>query len=189
MFNLAKHLPQNAIKNLILLTVCSVHGTKSKCCTSVKVNSNNLSILSAISFSIGAVIDEAQGHNANDYVFDRSTKCSRARLVLVFKWLIVGVFLTMSYKAVFRSMMMKIDYEKTIDTLDDLLQSDMKLLVAGDTILRQFVDADSKFKELREKERVEYYLHGKTGPKQWVFERYTVKRHPGIHGCVGEILY
>ena len=171
MFNLAKHLPQNAIKNLILLTVCSVHGTK--CCTSVKVNSNNLSILSAISFSIGAVIDEAQGHNGNDYVFDRSTKCSRARLVLVFKWLIVGVFLTMSYKAVFRSMMMKIDYEKTIDTLDDLLQSDMKLLVAGDTPIRMFVEADPKqqFIELKDKDRVVYYLHGTTRAKQWVYER------------------
>ena len=132
-------------------------------------------ILSAISFSIGTVLDEAQGgHNGNNYVFDRSTKCSRARLVLVLMWMIVGVFLTMSYKAVLRSMMMKNDYEETIETLEDLLQSDMKLLVPGDTILRQFVEGDPRevFEKLRKKERVVYFLLGSTTiPKQWVYER------------------
>ena len=131
-------------------------------------------ILSAILFSIGAVMDETQGgHNGNNYVFDRSTKSSRARLVLVLKWMIVGAFLTMSYKAVLRATMMKIDYEKKIDYLDDFVQSGRKMLVPGDSpgdILRQRVEHDPRFIEIRKKKRVEYYSQGQSGQK-WAWER------------------
>ena len=133
-------------------------------------------ILSATLFSVGAVIDEAQGgHNGSNYVFDRSSNCSRARLVLVLKWMIVGAFLTMSYKAVLRAMMMKIDYEKPIDTLHDLVNSTMKLLVPGDSpgdILRQRVELDPRPQliELRKTKRVEYFSQGTSGQK-WVWER------------------
>ena len=126
-------------------------------------------IFSAISFSIGAAIDEAQGgHNGDNYVFDRSSSCSNARLLLVLKWIVVGYFLTMSYRAVLRSQMMTKEYEKPIDTLDDMIESDINLLAAGDTLLRQYLEGDPrpKVRKLREKQKIEYFEFGSGMPKR-----------------------
>ena len=79
-------------------------------------------------FVIGSIIDEAQGHHdQSNYIIER--KCSRARSMLVLKWTVVGFLLTISYKSVLRSMMMKVEYENTIDSVDDLLESDRKLFL------------------------------------------------------------
>ena len=125
-------------------------------------------LFSAIAFSIGTFIDEAQGsHYGNKYVSDRL--CSRARSLLVFKWMIVGFFLTMSYKAVLRAMMMKIEYDKPIDTLDDMLKSEKKLLVSADTPLKAYMEGNplQKVRELYEKEQIVYYNWG-TGTQEWI---------------------
>ena len=68
--------------------------------------------------------------------------------------------------------MMKIEYEKPIDNLDDLLLSNMKVIVAGDTNLRQLFEADPRIqvRELFKKNRVEYYNHGTGVGIQWVQE-------------------
>ena len=127
-------------------------------------------IISAIAFSIGALIDESQGgHNGTNYVFSRS--CSRARLVLVLHWIIVGCILSVSYKAVLRTMFMKIEYEKPIDTVDDLLESEIKLYVAGDTPLKDFMEAKptQKIRDLYTKKRIEYFNFGKKAP-EWIHE-------------------
>ena len=83
-------------------------------------------------------------------------------MLLVLKWMIVSFFLTMSYKAVLRASMMKIEYEKPIDNLDDLLVSNMKFLVAGDTNTRPLLEADPRMKvrELFKKNQVEYFKFG-----------------------------
>ena len=130
----------------------------------------NCSHFTAITFSIGSVLDEAQGsHNGNNYVFDKSG--SWGRLVLVFQWMVVAYTLSISYKAVLRPIMMKIEYEDTIDTLDDMLESGMKLLLAGDSQLPFFMEADprAQVKELLNTNRVEYFIFGTTVPK-WVDE-------------------
>ena len=48
------------------------------------------------------------------------------------EWMLFGFLLTISYKSVLRAMMMKQDYMKTIDTLDDMLESKMTLMVPSD---------------------------------------------------------
>ena len=123
---------------------------------------------SAIAFCIGSFVDEAPGtHCGNKYVSDRS--CSRARSLLVFKWMIVGFFLTMSYKAVLRAMLMKIEYDKPIDTLDDMLKSEKKLLVAADTPYKAYMEGNPlpKVRELYKKEQIVYYNWG-TGTLEWI---------------------
>ena len=89
----------------------------------VKINlklfrANERCFFSVISFSIGAIIDEALGaHYDKNFALQKSN--SKARTWIVFKWMIVGFFLTVSYKSVLRAMMMKISYENTIDDIDE----------------------------------------------------------------------
>ena len=110
---------------------------------------------SALEFCIGALIDEAQ---EDSYIARRS--CSKARKLLVMKWMVVGFFFSISYKSVLRAMMIKVEYEKTIDTIDDMLQSEMPLMIASDTQLPRLLETDprKKIKELSEK--VEWYVYG-----------------------------
>ena len=65
----------------------------------------------------------------NNYISER--KCSKARALIVFKWTLVGFLLTTSYKSILLSNMMKMEYENTIETTDDVLQSDRTFLLAG----------------------------------------------------------
>ena len=51
--------------------------------------------------------------------------------MIVLKWTLVGFLLTTSYKSILRSNMMKMEYENTIETVEDVLQSDRTFLVAG----------------------------------------------------------
>ena len=113
-------------------------------------------------FSIGSVIDEAQGqHDKNNYISAR--KCSRARSFLVLKWTILGFFLTISYKSVLRAILMKIEYDDTIDTIDDMVQSDRQLMVARDSNLRWILETDTRETVQVLAEKVKYYNHGKKG--------------------------
>ena len=67
--------------------------------------------------------------------------------------MIVGLFLTVSYKSVLRAMMMKIYYENTIDDLDDMLASDRTLIVPNDLPFIKFLflsDPRSKVRKLRD---------------------------------------
>ena len=109
------------------------------------------------------MIEEAQGnHDKNNYISER--KCSRARSLLVLKWTVLGFLLTISYKSVLRAMMMKVEYENTIDTIDDMLLSERKFLVAGDTQLRYLVEGDPRMKVKQLVKQVKYYSHGTIGP-------------------------
>ena len=76
------------------------------------------------------------------------------------KWMVVGFFLSISYKSVLRAMMIKIEYEKIIDTIDDMLQSEMPIMMAGDVGFQPLLETDprKKIKELSEK--VEWYVYG-----------------------------
>ena len=116
----------------------------------IKIHNNNLS---ALEFCIGAVIDEAQVHS---YI-DRSS-CSRARTLLVIQWMVVGFFLTICYKSVLRAMMIRIDYEKTIDTIDDMIQSDIPIMMCSDTHMPILLKNDPREKVKALAEKVDFYL-------------------------------
>ena len=62
--------------------------------------------------------------------------------MLALKWILFGTLITMIYKSTLRCMMMKIEYEEPIDTIDDMLKSEMILLVPSNTPLGDIVKAD-----------------------------------------------
>ena len=66
--------------------------------------------------------------------FINERKCSKARLLLVCVWLLAGFLLTISYKSVLRSMMMTVEYEKTIDNLEDMIMSKLRAVVPLDNV-------------------------------------------------------
>ena len=113
---------------------------------------NNSDIISAIVFCLGAVIDEAQEDN---YIARRS--CSGARKLLIMKWMIVGFFFTMCYKSYMRAMMIKIDYEKTIDTIDDMLKSEIPIMMTNSTTLPIVLANDPREKMKALANKVEFY--------------------------------
>ena len=77
--------------------------------------------------------------------------------MLVLKWTVLGFLLTISYKSVLRSMMMKVEYEDTIDTVDDLLQSDRKLFLTGDTAQKYLFLGDPRERVKKLVSRTKYY--------------------------------
>ena len=112
-----------------------------------------------MSFTIGAIIDESLGaHNEKNYALKKSG--SNARTWIVMKWMLVGFFLTISYKSVLRSMLMNVYYENTIDTTNDMLESDRTFRVASDTFLKDLVLSDPRIEVQQLAKRVVYYKHG-----------------------------
>ena len=98
---------------------------------------------------MGAVIDEAQGHHqSGSYINERS--CSKARTLLVLMWMLFGFLLTLSYKSVLRSNMIKMEYGKAIDTIDDVLESKLTVTTCGDCQMPASLATDprAKVKEL-----------------------------------------
>ena len=120
---------------------------------------NDINDFLGILFSLGALIDESLGqHDKNNYLAER--KCSNARSLLVMKWTIIGFLMTMSYKSVLRAILMKTEYEDTIDTIDDLLQSDKKLMISEDTPLKDLVEKDPRAKVQALAEKLKYFDQG-----------------------------
>ena len=122
---------------------------------------------SGILFCIGAVIDEPQVHQ-QIVPYISHTSGSKARLVLVMKWMLVGSLLTMSYKAVLRAMLISMEHELPIDTLDDVLESNMPVRFPGDTGMANMLKTDPRetvHKELSEKATP--YIFGNQNP-HWV---------------------
>ena len=119
--------------------------------------------VSGLSFSIGAVIDEAQGaHCDTNYAHKLSS--SNARSLIVFKWMVVGFLLTISYKSVLRAMLMKVYYEETIDTIDDMLKSERLPMAAIDTIVPTLLASDPREKVKTLAKRVSFYKLGSGRP-------------------------
>ena len=63
--------------------------------------------------------------------------------------------------------MIKIEYEKTIDTIDDMLQSEMPIMMASDTLLPHLLKTDPRKKVKALAEKIEFYKHGASSP-DWI---------------------
>lgn len=74
--------------------------------------------------------------------------------------MIVGFLLTISYKSVLRAMLMKIYYDETIDSIDDMLKSERSLMTAGDSIVPNLIASDPREKVKKLAERVSFYKFG-----------------------------
>ena len=127
-------------------------------------------LFSGIEFCIGAIIDEAHGHHQiNNYV-SRSTH-SRGRVTLVGVWILFGFIMTISFKSVLRARMMTIEYEKTIDTLDDAVSSGLSAAMPIDSSLTKLLQSDPREKVQQLAKRLNGFNLG-TGNSypEWVHE-------------------
>ena len=57
-------------------------------------------------------------------------------------------------------MMMNVYYEKTIDTIDDMLASGRTFMVASDTVFPVLLASDPRMKVNELAERAQFYRHG-----------------------------
>ena len=124
----------------------------------------NVFIFVGILFTIGAIIEESQGqHDKSNYLV--GIKCARSRSLLVLKWTVLGFLLTISYKSVLRAIMMKTEYEDTIDTIDDMLQSDKQFMLPSDiAIVLGLAESDPRKQVQILTENAEYFVQGKITP-------------------------
>ena len=67
--------------------------------------------------------------------------------------------------------MMKTEYDDTIDTIDDMLQSDRQFMLPSDTQLANLLKSDPRWKYKKLGENTEYYEHGLITP-EWIIEGY-----------------
>ena len=65
--------------------------------------------------------------------------------------------------------MMKTEYDDTIDTIDDMLQSDRQFMLAGDIQLAHLLKSDPRWKYKKLGENTEYYDYGIIAP-EWIIE-------------------
>ena len=81
--------------------------------------------------------------------------------------MLVGFFLTLSSKSVLRGMMLTVEYEKTIDTLEDMLASKMPALLPVDTSMKFKLVTDPREEVQELAKRVVQYKMGNSMP-DWV---------------------
>ena len=116
---------------------------------------------------MGAIIDEAQGHHHKGNFISKTTN-SKARATIVCTWMLVGFLLTTSFKSVLRAKMMTIEYEQTIDTVDDMLNSDLLAAMPVDTSMKFRLETDPREKVQELAKKVKGYKLA-SNPK-WVVE-------------------
>ena len=79
------------------------------------------------------------------FVFNTSKKpCSKARLILVTKWMLLGFILNLCYKSVLLSCLVSVRHEKPIETLEDMLHTDRKILMQGRTTTEILMKTDPR---------------------------------------------
>ena len=87
------------------------------------------------------MVDEAV---PDKFIYDNKKPCSKARIYLVVEWLLLGYLITMSYKSVLRASLVSIQYEKPIETLEDMLVTDRKILGMADTATEIMLRTDPR---------------------------------------------
>ena len=56
--------------------------------------------------------------------------------------------------------MIKIEYEKSIDTIDDMLKSEMPIMMASDTQMPYLLETDPRKKIKALSDKIEWYVYG-----------------------------
>ena len=133
---------------------------------------------SGIAFTFGAVIDEAQEvlvkkrtHNIME------SSGSKAKILIILIWIICGYFLTLSYESVLRAMLMKTYYEKKIDSIDDMIADDRKLIIYGDGSITGTMASDPRPKVRDLARRTTAYSSDWSQPKfgfEWIPRGYIL---------------
>ena len=101
---------------------------------------------------IGAAIDE----NQEDHYISKKSG-AKARVVLVLIWIVSGFLLSISYKSVLRSNLIHIQYENPIDSVEDLLKTDLKVFVGATGAMAKLMAGDRRQKMIEMNRRVKHY--------------------------------
>ena len=84
------------------------------------------------------------------------------------KFLVLGFLMACSYKSVLRALLMKVEYESTIDTIDDLLESGRTFLVPKDTPLGLMYATDPRKKVKMLAKQTLFFEYGRKTPEHLV---------------------
>ena len=93
-------------------------------------------------------------------------------MVLVLIWIVAGFLLSISYKSVLRSHMIHIQYENPIDSVEDLLKTNLQVFVGATGAMTKLMAGDQRQKIIEIKKRVKHWTveYGVRPP--WVSKGY-----------------
>ena len=69
----------------------------------------------------------------DNFIYDDKKPSSKARISLVTAWLLLGFLIVMGYKSVLLASLVSVQNEKPIETLEDMLVTDRKILMFATT--------------------------------------------------------
>ena len=111
----------------------------------------------------------------DQYVY--KTPCAKARKIIVWLWILLGFLLTISYKSVLLANMTSVEYEKGIDSIEDMLYSTKPLMVIRSMKALFATDPRSQVNELSKK--IHYFDFDASGsriPRQ-ILHGYIQNKH------------
>ena len=130
--------------------------------------------------SIGPIIDESL-----DQKFVNITTCAKARQVLLVKWIVLGFCLTACYKSVLLSNMINIGFDKTIDSVEDVLDSGKLLLVPDNTDVSSQIHKSARANVRKLANQIKLYnisIGSSQLAPQWVYDG-SVQDIKCVMGC------
>ena len=116
---------------------------------------------------MGLLIEEAP---KSEYFHKRP--CPKARDVVVLKWAIMGLILCASYKGILLSKLINIEYEKSIDSIDDVLRSNKPVAVLGASGIINLLKSDPRKKVEEIGERIKPYKGENGKAPMWIINGY-----------------
>ena len=70
--------------------------------------------------------------------------CAKARELLVLKWTMLGFLLTICYKDILLSTLIHIEYEKGLDSIEDVIMSNKPVVYDGDSGIASLLNSDPR---------------------------------------------
>ena len=106
------------------------------------------SVVSGISITVAVMLVEPIEHR---HLLRKSS--SKAKDILLLKWILLGTLLALMYRSVLLATLVSVEYEKQIDTVEDLHDTKRPILMGGNTIMTRLLRTDPRatVKELRHK--------------------------------------
>ena len=78
------------------------------------------------------------------FIYNNKKPSSKARISLVTEWLLLGFLINMGYKSVLRASLVSVQYEKPIETMEDMLVTDRKIIMFATTSTETDIKTDPR---------------------------------------------
>ena len=103
----------------------------------------------------------------------RKQPCAMARELLVLKWTMIGFLLTICYKEVLLSTLIHIEYEKGLDSIEDVIISNKPVVFDGYSGIASLLNSDPREQVKEIMRRQKPYVSEKGIAPLWVPEGYN----------------